>query len=1042
MNKTNMIYLLTALAVIGIITSSISLSIIYVGEATTRISKGLSYHLSLIVSSFTEAAPWTIYGNVSDVLASDPFTKHMALYFEYYSPPEGGGLTIIFQNRTRPPANLTLENPVVLVYIPHLKNNYLLMPKPPRELYELKNLSGIYSVVIEIGGNTSIGTAYFITYSDNPAWMHKYYEKFLGDLNQAFHEDMGVPPSTGGNRIQFIHAGIGTTTTPLEGIIWRMTSAVFGTPLAVITGSLGVYRDVRSLLLKSYHHAEATVNAREPSTTGMMVHSIYGSVFIIALLRMKIQDIVYTYSVQGSLTKLYQVSNQLLSSIRLRNYLTGILEYPLYDAVNSIGSMEFIVRLSVILSLLPALVIVWITASYIPPAVIMMMRKQIALLRVRGISASRIKYYYVLGLVIYVLAGSAVGLPLGPLIAKMLYPGAPIVFQQLLSTLLDPFAIIGILAFIIILMAASIRKSFKVITGVSPIEYTHPTIMTQLPLLKRGITKGTILLLVLSIYYLLRIFEVLDPYRLMQSTNINPLLGIAVIFMIVLEPIMVFFGQVILIYTVAKLLISYPDLLSRMIGWIGGHFTKEFKRLIGRFTLVKPARISLSIIIGSFALSILLFGLLGAASSTIVFERLDETATGGVDYVVYKYVIIPHNTSLSRIVEQEARNITSAINGSYTYMLAYKGELGVTGYRYVSVPFYEPGKPNVFSMVFKFTDGTDIIPEYMLFVPENFTRIVNFPRELALSGNYESGIRDLESGSTDTVFLVKGWGYGYSSQLPGEVSIKAYVDSNESVIGRARTVYLRNMPAPLAIYKSLGYMICDFESSSVSYGPGSSIDIVVPRPPGAILPLSFYEEFAKRLPEDSSAAFFIVYFVKGSVDSYKLGPGTHVADIGPVRESIRSSAGFFRMSFDTNIATGISLFIISMLVMGLLSYTIIYENLYTYTLLRGRGVSSRTIYMLAVAEAVSIGLFAVIPGIVLGVVLAYGIPVISLLRTGVTRFTVEDVYGLRFSLVLTPISIVYLIAIPLVILIVSWIVIHLMYRRVAREAIQVIGSHI
>ncbi len=1046
-NRFNLIYLLTALAVVGIITSSISLAIIYLGEAANRAIQMLGYHLEYLVSSTGTGAPWIIDHDYSGTLRSNGLiSKYMRMYAEAYEiRPEY--LKLIFVNETNRTTINIRYTTLYTIYVEGLKNTYLIINRVGVGTYKygeskpvtggVLNVSGYYNVSITNNEEIDLGTLLVINYAIPKSFikyrpiLHKDYvnatRKVLGKYTSALYYSGDMVTELSGNL--------------LEELISKITR---GSGLIFITGSLEKCKSIHEYLSRNYQQITLNVYVTKIIGGERQVLMINGHVFVVYIILLKTSDLLYTYSVQASLARLEKIAAELDESASLHGYVSGILNYPLYDAVSNMGSMEFLVRLSVILSLLPALVIVWISASYIPPAIISMTRRQIALLRIRGISLSKIKSTYTLALIIYVVIGSIAGIPFGPLIARILYPSTPLGVYQLVGFVSDPYALISIIAFVIILMIASIRKSFHIIRDISPVEYTRPTLIAETPIIKKGLTRGTVLLLILSIYYLLRILDILDPYKLIQNPIQSPLLGIAIIFMLILEPIMLFFGQVILIYTVARVLISYPETVSRIIAWIGGFFTKKFKALIGRFVLVKPARISLSIIISSFALSILLLGLLGTASSTAAFTQLGKISTGDVDYLIYTYAYIPHNESLKSVLENISRTITPAIDGSYTYMLIYIGETTFdpeNDYTAHSIPVYMPGKPNVCGMNVKVTDGYILYPNYIILVPDNYTSIVYLPQNLLLKGDYRGVMDALRRGDTSRLFIVKG-GYELPENPSTSVRIMVKTNGTEKVLKNAEAAYLRNLPAPLVIYHSIGYVIGGFKQTSISFGPMSRIEIVLVNTPGLVVNQKFYDELKDYFSSDRESCFIVAYMVKGSVNADRL-PGTyHVYRASGIRDMFSNAADFYRMSFDTNTATGLSLFILSLIIIALLSYTIIYENLYTYTLLRGRGVSSRIIYRLAVAEAVSISLFAIIPGVILGIILAYGLPTTSLVRPGGTGLTIQDAYGVRFTLILTPISLVYIILIPLLIVFVSWIIIYLMYRRVAREAIQVIGSHI
>lgn len=1030
LSKHQLIYFFTALAVTSIITSSIALSVLYVGETTESVAGLLPYHLTLILHSPTENPVDMAQALDEKLHGDDQILSYYTASFTAFHR-DSSNLTLSAGNKT-----LVLPSPEIYVFLfPGIRKNYTMYSYSARSRQLNRTLwprgkygEAVFNGVISLRDIVVIDMDYM-----------EDYDVFETDTRQAFEKSMGHVPESRG----IIEEYILVPTNPLPHLVREVIGSSkyerFGpsASVAIITGSREAFNRIHSFFRERYGYTTVLLSAVKygENERNYVKTSITNAVVCYA--RFDPAKVLYTYSIGASQRQLLEYVNQLAVWAMTRNYMLDTKEYPLYEILSSLQGAEFMVRLSTITSLLPAFVIVWISASHIPPAVIATMRKEIALLRVRGVSVSRIKKQYLVSLLVEVIAGGLIGFFIGPLFAVILYQFTGISLAQLYSGLLDLASIIGVLLMIVILMYAAIRKSFNVITGIAPIEYTRPSIMAELPLVERGLKRSSVLLIILGAYYAARMLGVVNPYELLTRGAIdNPFLMIAVIIMFVLEPIMVFFGPVILIYAVAKTLIAYPEKLARMISWMGGWLVKEYRALLSRFIYIKPARISLSIIVSSFALSILLFGLLNSFGAEVMFRDLVATATGDVDYIAYRYVSVPHGSNLEAIASHYYSEISQYINGSATYMFYYLGEypLIIGAYTASQVIFngtasLELGYPLYIGEYYKVD---------LFLVPANFTKTIKITDNLIVDGDKEAVFRALSSGDSTAALYVRG-GYGG----PEKPWIGVRERGREEHIEFDKVLVLRNLPAPLALYYPVSRTTGSYRTASISFAPGSGIPIRSYTGTAIVAHTSLYRRIAENLEENTTSYFLLILLVRGNINETGVsGEGFTVRSIVSERETMLNAGKYFKMSYDVNTATGISLFAISTILIALLSYTLVYENLFTYTVLRGRGVPSSIIYRLALSEALSISLFGTIPGVLIGLLLAYGAPRMALTSMTYESSMLFQAYGFTYGLYFHPFMIVYVIGIPLILVAVSWIMVRYMYRRVAHEALQVIGGHV
>jgi hypothetical protein len=134
--------------------------------------------------------------------------------------------------------------------------------------------------------------------------------------------------------------------------------------------------------------------------------------------------------------------------------------------------------------------------------------------------------------------------------------------------------------------------------------------------------------------------------------------------------------------------------------------------------MIKPAHIALLIVLGTFSTGILLGGLVGINSVNTMYTNTYYALTGGVDYVLYKPVVVSSTNQLLGYV----RNVSGMINGSYTYALLVIGtnKSSIMGYnriiRYDTKTYIAYNTLYLGNPVNAYT--------WILFIPSNYSSIV------------------------------------------------------------------------------------------------------------------------------------------------------------------------------------------------------------------------------------------------------------------------------------------------------------------------------
>ncbi|OYT37283.1 MAG: hypothetical protein B6U89_07575, partial [Desulfurococcales archaeon ex4484_58] len=725
----------------------------------------------------------------------------------------------------------------------------------------------------------------------------------------------------------------------------------------------------------------------------------------------------------------------------------GIYDSPIHQRLLSMRGSEQVFRYTTVLSILPSLLIIWITASRIPPVLISILRKTIALLRIRGIPLQKIKYQFTYAFFLWLIPGGFIGFMLGPMIGSLLYKGTVSynLYIDSLTRISDPLTITITFIITFILMIGAIRNSFNIISSVQPKEFTKPTILAELPLIEHGLSKLSIVLVLLATYYIIRVLF-LNPYRILSGvTEASPLIYIGGFIMMILEPIVLLFGPVILVYAIAKIMIAYPSKTSYIASRIASIFTKKYRVLVARFIEIKPARISLAIVLSSFAISLLLGGLSGIDSIKTMFSDLGSAIHSDVDYMVYKPLLISDTITVDQL-KSITRNATQEVNGSYTISFLLLGVMNPKYmYKYSSGEIYVGGLYYKYQKPYNILLREEEIPlGYILFIDKNFTKVVNVPSTLGINSDFRNAIESVERGDNKIIYVFnpvveEEQGIPYSKEpYTGTASIflgDKYKIGDYEVVCTAR-----NLPV-IGGFKGLpGLQIYPAE---ISFSEVAVIPLYAPKERGVIVSIEMFNEFINASMRRSSYIVgYVILFVKGEVDEEGLDRvDFKIYSLKELKYSLKNVENYMVTGLDFTISMGIALFIITLVVLGLLSYSIIYENLYNYTLMRGRGVPSNEVYSVSIAEAFAISLLSILPGLVLGIFLGYGLPILSTQTLSYTTLFLDTAYGVVPVVSLSISSALILVLLLLLPITVSLIMVYSIYKRVVREALILIGSH-
>ncbi len=1033
-NKQFIVIFLTGLAITALISSSFSLTNYYLLDLSRNALSGLNYHLILYIEG--EKHPWNTEKQYNDLIRKDLVMEINYVYVEAY-----------YINKTYIEINnriIDSKTRLLLIYIPDLRGNYLysLRGIVRNKIASICGISfpakkSLPNIVLRI-----INKTYSVSYISSSNTLYAILDNAYG-ISSIEYSGLGkeyVNPYRDILTMFFIGETRILKTSSHEGENLC--------PLILLSGNKTLYRDISiTLAYNNMSSAELIVNdiIYENNFYEITQKYIERGKVLLPIIYFDLEKLMIGFSLETTVMKIDNYIRDLKRDIGVSS--VGIASSPIYIRLENMRGSEQIFRYSTIISILPSFLIIWLTASKTPPVIIAVSRKTIALLRIRGVSLRRIKYMFTLSLLLWLIPGGIAGFLVGPIISNILYRGEIDLANYILTleTLADPLTMVIVLSIAVLLMIGAVRTGFKSLERISPREFMKPTLLAETPLVERGLSKTTILLLILSAYYVLRIL-VINPYKIMAETQ-NPgiLLVIASIIMIVLEPIILLFGPVILIYGVAKLMISYPDKIGGLASRIASLFTRRYRALVARFIEIKPARIALTIVLSSFALSLLLGGLAGIDSIKSAYSITGSAVHGDIDYLIARPVLLPSGESGGEIFTNLSI-IDKYVNGTYAYGVIL---LGVSGgnvrpvSRMVSISFN--GTLYIVGKTFYTKIDDEKIPlGYILFLSKNFMDIVSVPSSLGIDNDFSKALRDVLEKGDRAIYVYNSvaeeeTGYKYSVVIPHGY-IDTYIGDNH-VDRYIVTCSSRNLPVVGGLQRLNGIPIYH---TSIRYSDIASIPLYAPYERGLITSLnelSFYTKTLKNFGKNTFLFGYFLVFVKGEIiESSKLiRKGYMVIPLNDLRNSIDNVESYMSISLDFTVSMGVSLFLVTLVVLSLISYSIIYENLYSYTLMRGRGVSSREVYGLSIAEAFSIAILSILPGLFLGLFLGYGLPALSTQSLTTTRLYIDNAYGVSLLTSLTPRSIVVVSIIFVLPIIISWIIVHLTYRRVVREALILIS---
>jgi len=759
-----------------------------------------------------------------------------------------------------------------------------------------------------------------------------------------------------------------------------------------------------------------------------------GFIAVLVPIRYDASRLVYGYSIQASLRNIGNTMYDLSRMFHDKGYGLLVANDRLIEAISSASFMEPFIKFISIITIIPGIIVIWILASRTPSVVLSIIRKIIALIRIRGISLRRIKYSFLIALVIWGLAGLLIGLFLGSTYAILLKNKPLELIPTYMKTSMDIYSIAILLVLTVIALLLSIKKSFSILRDIAPREFTKPTIFAELPLLEKGMGAGSWIVLLFGIYYIVKTAIDFNPILILtQSPPREAILSIILVILAILEPFITFLGPIFFIYGVTKLLISYPDKLSKIIQSLVSPLVGELKSLVSNLIQVKPARLSLSIMMIGFAVGFLLMGLLGIGITGNAFNTIRDVACG-TDYYIYKSFNTP-----SSFLENYAlleNNVSKLVNGDYTVLVI----IDVGGKEF-------------------YLDSENYIKlNYIVFIDKDgFLEIFRVPPGLSEDHNAHDLIREINSRNSILVanpdYKVDVGGsykimYMAEQGMPEEIMEVNIIGRFYSLPGWASYDQLAKGPVEI-LHEPISFMhIPSVEAEpSLVFSKDVLLDFVEELNETMESTAQEFGSHQGSIAEEYSRSPITIYYViatNNPVDEAIIEDmGWLLYDSTRMKSNIDNSKEVFLVGINHEVTSGLALYSTSMIAIAILTYSSIYENLYAFTLLRARGIKEKEVFKIAISESIVISLLGIIPGLIMGILLGYYSPrAMFITATNPVLRNVFISYGVDLALSFTPEIILPIIVVPGLIILLSLIISILTYRRILREAIMVLGSHI
>ncbi|MEM3162984.1 MAG: FtsX-like permease family protein [Desulfurococcaceae archaeon] len=747
----------------------------------------------------------------------------------------------------------------------------------------------------------------------------------------------------------------------------------------------------------------------------------YSSVLFVKL-TYDVRRVLSAYSIDASLNNVGNTLIRVLDSLINEGYGTSIVEDYLGDTLVNSKFMELSSRFAAISSTFPAFIAIAVASSMAPPALLSLIRKDVALLRARGFSIKRVSIGLSASIASYTAVGIIGGYFLGPMIPSLALLEDATQYWELLNLVFEPISTAVLAAMMVVLLLLSLRKVSKSIKEVQPIELSNPMLMSQL-VTRTGMGWLDWFALALGTYFFIKVLTNFNIYEYIGRGGLPLIIVILLILLIPIDSLASSFGAIMFPYGVVKLVTSHPRLLTEFVGTIVKPVSGELKHLVVSLVKSKVPRIVFTVFLLGFASSILVTGVVGHAIATTAFNGLIERAYGNH----YFYV-----SSISRRMLNESSSIVNLCNRA----LSFANEVDGAAVFIISVPLeltsvkYSERGMTEYSYFLKYLVIMDTHRYSKVFNVDELlkeihgSKMILIDRQAREKGTYV--IRSyLNRDINFTVNLEKT-----VEALPGLAALDALITTSPQAIYASLSPFL---PNPIAVMDVSSLELISAKLSELL----QAAEAAYIEEPISLMSLPY----ARQSYEGTVLTIVVVSrsYVNAEGGWNIRTSSSLIPQVSEVLLRIVVS------SYTQSIISGSVLYASALAFAGVIIYASTYENLYTYALLRARGFKRSDSVKVTIAESAALSLLGLIPGVILGV--AVGLRTLDVMtisgglglldiKTALAAYGVGIGVNWLFNVIAISIaSIAIAVAICIMAAVTS-------YKRILREAIALLGAHI
>lgn len=425
-----------------------------------------------------------------------------------------------------------------------------------------------------------------------------------------------------------------TTTSPAQfGTSVEITARPLTIPpdagLAfIITSDPGVFRESLEALLRAVNASGVTFGP---------------GVIAVAF---KPEAYVNPVSAQATLDRLQVVASDIGREVNASSVST----YRAYEKLQGYQMFETTAKLMIVIGLVPPIMIVLIAANPIAESIILSMRKQVGLLRLRGAGPGMLKKEFAATTAVTGVAGFLAGAAVTyTVVATVFGDMGPVVARV---TLTDPVIVAIAVVITGIVLAYTARKARKVIAEMPPTEAIKTTLTPEellKPLKVGGLGWFSI---IIGLYFVVTGYlgwsATSTLFNYIMGSGGQPNIGVFIVLVILamIEGVLKPFAPILLAYGIAKYVaVNYDKIMEKVArSGVLGELTFVGKGLIG----VMKRRVTAILVLTIFTVSVLAQTYVSTTANETLLNSAMLTSLGN-EYGAYVDLMMNSSTGLSSL---------------------------------------------------------------------------------------------------------------------------------------------------------------------------------------------------------------------------------------------------------------------------------------------------------------------------------------------------------------------------------------------------------